>query len=285
MQIAHAGGAVLVRHDHFADDAVGEDGDLAGSSRPARCGRRRSCTSRRRRSRPCSCRRSGTPAGCLVGDGQRRLADVDQRRAERRRGALQDLVAALHRHRRQELAVRQILEAVAVAADADFALDRVVVGRQVLVVDRPVLAGAFERAPLEVALAEPQRHGIPQHRLAADAAAALRVEPFLARPHRRDLRLGKSNGIAWVLKSVRVFDARAALDDGDADAAAREVRGQRAAGGAGADDDDVEDSLCMRRAIVRPTSGRGQPGGTVSLCPLIAARGLAMLLSVTDMSR
>ena len=47
--------------------------------------------------------------------------------------------------RRQEHAVGQILETVEIAADADFPLDRLVVGRDVLVVDGPVLAGAFDR--------------------------------------------------------------------------------------------------------------------------------------------
>jgi hypothetical protein len=40
------------------------------------------------------------------------------------------------------------------------------------------------------------------------------------------------------LKSVRVFTP--ALDDGDAHAAPGEVRGQRASGGTGSHDDDVE---------------------------------------------
>ena len=49
----------------------------------------------------------------------------------------------------------QILEAVEVAAQADFPLDRLVIGCDVLVVDGPVLASPFDGAPLEVALAEP----------------------------------------------------------------------------------------------------------------------------------
>ena len=162
-------------------------------------------------------------------------------RAQRPRRPPQDLVAALQRDRRQEYAVGQILEPVAVAADADFALDRVVVGRDVLVVDRPVLAGAFERAPLEVPLAEPQRDGVPEHRLAADAAAALRIEPGLARPHRRNLAGGEVERHRVRVEVGARVHARTALDDRDPHAAPGEVRGERAARRAGADDDDVED--------------------------------------------
>ena len=55
---------------------------------------------------------------------QRRLPNVDQLRAERRRRTLHDLVAALERHRRQEHAVRQIVKPVHAAAHADFPLHR-----------------------------------------------------------------------------------------------------------------------------------------------------------------
>ena len=149
-------------------------------------------------------------------------------RAERSRRALQDLVAALERHRRQELPSGQIFEAVAVAADADLALDRVVVGRDVLVVDRPVLAGAVEGASLEVPLAEAERHRVPQHRLAADAAAALGIEAGLAGPHRRNLTVGEVERQRVRVEVGPRVDARTAFDERHRHALSREVRRQRA---------------------------------------------------------
>ena len=65
--------------------------------------------------------------------------------------------------------------------------------------------------------------------------------------------------------------ARTALDDRDLHAAAGEVRGERASGGAGADDDDVEDvGLHARCTIVRSAGERRQPSG---------ARGIVFSLS------
>ena len=181
---------------------------------------------------------------------------MDQRCAERPRRPLQDLVAALQRDRRQEHAVGQILEAVEVAADADFPLDRLVVRRDVLVVDRPVLAGAVVGPSLEVALAEPQRDRVPQHRLAADAAAAFRIEPRLAGPHRRDLAVGKVERHRMGVEVGARVHARTAFDDGHAHAAAGEVRGERAAGRTGADDDDVEELALHGGTILCRTQSR-----------------------------
>ena len=53
-------------------------------------------------------------------------------------------------------------------------------------------------------------------------------------------RLGKSNGIACVLKSVRVFTRGPPSTMATRDAAAGEVRREGASGRAGPDDDDVE---------------------------------------------
>ncbi len=148
-------------------------------------------------------------------------------------------------------------------------LDRVVVGRDVLVVDRPVFARALERAALEVPLAEAQRDRVPQHRLAADAAAAFRIEPGLARPHRRNLAGGEVERHRVRVEVGARVDARTALDDRDPHAAAREVRGQRASRRAGPDDDDVEDvglharpddcaSQVGRRQLQREQDGRAR---------------------------
>ena len=239
VQIAHARRAILVRDEHLADDAVVEHRDLSaflgrGDVDVGRVVLRDHVT-------------SGHAVAAEVArrprigrNGERRLAHVDQVRAERSRRTLQDLVAALQRDRRQEHAVGQILETVPIAAQTDFPLDRLVVRGDVLVVDRPVFAGAFERAALEVALAESQRHRIPQHRLSADAAASLRVEPFLPRPHRRNLTRGEVEGECVRVEVGAGVDARTALDDGDADAAPRKMRRQGAARRAGSDDDDVK---------------------------------------------
>ncbi len=180
---------------------------------------------------------------------------------ERLRGAAKNLVAALERHRRQKLAVGQVFETVAVAADADFAFDRVIVRRDVLVVDRPVFSGAVVSPALEVALAESQGDSVPQHRLAADAAAALRIEPCLARPHGRDLTIGEVEGERVRVEVGARVDPRAALDQGNPRTATRQVRCESPAGGAGTNNDDVE------RVGLHAKRGR--------LCVLIGAQSTA----------
>ena len=176
----------------------------------------------------------------LDGNGERRLANVNNCPPSDFAARRQNLVAALERDRRQKLAVGEVFEAVAVAADADFALDGVVVRRDVLVVDRPVLSGAVVGLPLEVALAESQGDGVPQHRLSADAAAALGIKSRLARPHRWDLAIGKVEGEGVRVEVGARVDARAALDERNPDTAPRQVRRERPAGGAGTNNDDVE---------------------------------------------
>ena len=204
VEVADAGGAILVRDQHLAHDRVGNT-----VTRPVFSAGTMWTSAElyfATTSQPAMQLPQKWQAGrAFIGTDSVALRTWTTARAELRGGALHNLVAALDRNRRKELAVGQVLEAVAVAADTDLALDPVVVRRDVLVVDRPVLAGAVEGAPLEIALAEPKRHGIPQHGLAADAAAALGVEAFLAGRMVGICRLGNSNGIAWVLKSVRVL--------------------------------------------------------------------------------
>jgi hypothetical protein len=171
---------------------------------------------------------------------QRGLPNMHEIRPDSSRGSLQDQIAALHRHGWEENTVGQVLEAIQIAAQADFALDRFVIRRDILVVDRPVLAGAIVRAPLEVALAEPQRHRIPQHRLAAHAAASLRIESFFSRSHRRDLTGGEVEGERVRVEVGARIHTRTALNQGDTHSTPRKVRGERAARRAGADDDDIE---------------------------------------------
>jgi len=154
--------------------------------------------------------------------------------------ALHDQIAAFHRHRRQEDAVGQIFEVVEVPADTDFALDRVVVRREVRVVDRPVFAGALERPPLEIALAEAERHGVPQHGLPAHAAGALGIEAGLAGPHGGyvPVRVVERHRVG-IEVGPRVH-ARPAFHDRDARAAPGEMRGERAAARARSHDHDIE---------------------------------------------
>jgi hypothetical protein len=172
---------------------------------------------------------------------------MNDTRAERPCRALQDLVAAFQGDRWQEHAVGQILEAVQVAADPDLPLDRVVVRRDVLVVDGPVLAGAFKRAALEVSLAQPKRDRIPQHGLAADPATPLRVEPGLAGSHRRNLTGGEVERHRMRVEVRARVHARTALDNSHPDTAARKVRGEDASGGTRPDDDNVEDVVLHAR--------------------------------------
>ena len=86
------------------------------------------------------------------------------------------LLEAVHRHRRQELAVGQLRQALAAAADAGEALDVVVPRRDVLVADRPVDGDAVARVGLEVEVAPAVRLPAPQQRPAADVIAAHPVE-------------------------------------------------------------------------------------------------------------
>ena len=97
--------------------------------------------------------------------------------AERLRDALLHLaLEAVHLHRRQELAVGQLRQAVAAAADAGKALDVVVPRRDVRVADRPVDGDAVARVGLEVEVAPAVRLPPPEQRAAADVIAAHPVE-------------------------------------------------------------------------------------------------------------
>ena len=128
-----------------------------------------------------------------------------------------------------------------VAADPDLPFDGVVVGRDVLVGDRPVFTRALERAALEVPLAEAQRDRVPQHRLAADAAAPFRIEAGLAGSHRRDLASGEVERHRVRVEVRPRVDARTAFDNRDLHAAASEVGGKGASRRPRADDHYVKD--------------------------------------------
>ena len=156
------------------------------------------------------------------------------------RPALHDQVAAFHRDRRQEDAVGQVLEVVEIPADTDLAFDDVVVRREVCVIDGPVLACPFGRPPLEIALAEPESHGVPEHGLPAHAAGALGIEAGLAGLHGWDVpvRIVERHRVG-IEVGPRVH-AGPAFHDRDARAALGQVRCERAAGRTRPHDHDIE---------------------------------------------
>ncbi len=85
---------------------------------------------------------------------------------------LEHVLAARHRHRRQEFAVGQDLDAFAATAHPDEALDLVVVRSDVGVGDRPVVAVAVVALGLEVVVAHAVRLATPHDGAAADLVAA-----------------------------------------------------------------------------------------------------------------
>ena len=66
------------------------------------------------------------------------------------------------RHRRLEAAVGQLVDAFSLPADPDVLLDEVVVGREVRVGERPVLAVAVVGRGLEVEVAQPVALRVPR---------------------------------------------------------------------------------------------------------------------------
>ena len=91
-------------------------------------------------------------------------------------------LGAAHRHGGMELAVGQLRHVFGLAGDADVVLDQLVVGHQVLVAERPVLAVAVEGLALQVLLAEPIALAAPDVGASADhARAALPAERLVVR--------------------------------------------------------------------------------------------------------
>ena len=86
-------------------------------------------------------------------------------------------LGAAHRHRGMELAVGQFRDVFRLAGDADVVLDQLVVGDQILVAERPVLAVPVKGLALQILLAEPIALPAPDVGAAADhAGAALPAE-------------------------------------------------------------------------------------------------------------
>jgi hypothetical protein len=90
--------------------------------------------------------------------------------AKARAGRREDGFGAVERHRRQERAVGKLREAFLLRADADEALDTVVVRLHVGVTDRPVHAVAIERRGLELVVRHAIRGTRPVQRAAAETS-------------------------------------------------------------------------------------------------------------------
>ena len=91
-------------------------------------------------------------------------------------------LGAAHRHGGMKLAVGQFRDVLRLAGDADVVLDQLVVGDQILVAERPVLAVPVERLALQVLLAEPIALPAPDVGASADhAGAALPAEWLVVR--------------------------------------------------------------------------------------------------------
>ena len=123
-------------------------------------------------------------------------------------------LGARHRHRGMELAVGQLGHVLGLALDADVVLDDVVVRREVVVVERPVLAVAVERLALQVLLAEAIALAPPHVGAAADdAQAALPGERLVRRRRVRLLEIVGEPAVVVFHARVAVLLARARAAD------------------------------------------------------------------------
>ena len=86
------------------------------------------------------------------------------------------LLRAVQRHRRQELAVRQLRQTLFLAADADEAVHVIVPWRDVGIANRPIDRDAVAQIGLEVEVAPAINLAAPDDRLAADLPGAEPVE-------------------------------------------------------------------------------------------------------------
>ena len=107
------------------------------------------------------------------------------------------LFAAVQLHRGQEVSIRQVWQAVSRAADADELLGFVVVRRELLIADRPVVAEPVVRCGFEIEIRESVRHPAPVKRFTADDSC----------PHPEE-RLARLGGV-WVFG---VFDVELAAE-------------------------------------------------------------------------
>ena len=172
---------------------------------------------------------------------QRRLPYVNDFDAQLSRAALQQHVTAFQWDGRQKDAIGQISKSVQIPADPHFALDTVVVRREIGIVNGPVLARAIVPVfALKVALGEAPGHGVPGLRLAARPPRALRVHAGFARLHGGDVPIGKLIGHRMGIEVGTRIQLRAALHQRHVHALPGQSRGQRAARRAGPHHHHVE---------------------------------------------
>src|ERR1700733_6976865 len=235
---SHAGGAVFRRDHDLPHDRIMADIETPGLQRQSHVHVvgvifRRDVTTRH------------TVAAIVAGrtgwrrNGGRRLAHVNDFDSQPFRPSFYQQIAQLHGDRRQKDPIRQIFEVIRVSANAHLTLDAVVVRSHVRIINRPVLTSPIDGAPLEVAMAEPPCHGVPQHGLAADTPRPLRVESFDPRPHGRDMPVRKIERHPMRIECGPRVDPWPAFDNHHVHAALRQVGRQRTTGRTGADDTNI----------------------------------------------
>src|SRR5690242_21018191 len=112
----------------------------------------------------------------VVRPGQHGFAHRNHGNTERGPGPLHDFFRAAELERRQILAVGNNVHVLARAGDADHFLDVGIVGRDLLIADRPVFLDAFDAALAEIALGKTEAHGVPVNGAAADRADAVHAD-------------------------------------------------------------------------------------------------------------
>ena len=213
----------LVVHQHLVDHRVR---DVRGASRLDRVGDGGECGVEVRVRLAAALARAAEVTGGAAVDRLRQVGDAaDRQRASELRldRVARVLLGAGERHRRQEAAVGELRQVLGQTRDADVVLDEIVVGLEVLVVERPVDAVAVERGALHVLLAEAIALAAPHVGApAGDAHAALPREGLAGRGRVRLLevvaepvRVVLGAGVAVLLRRLRatnqIVGARAEL--------------------------------------------------------------------------
>ena len=152
--------------------------------------------------------------------GKRGLANVDDINPKLARALLNEKIGTLQRRRRKENTVGQIFEMIEISADTHLALDAVIVRRDIGVIERPVFSGPVVLAAFKIALAESKRHGVPQLRFAAQAAAALAIVAGLAGLHDGNMAERKLEGQRVRIEISARVDLRPAFEHQGIDAEA-----------------------------------------------------------------
>ena len=107
----------------------------------------------------------------MTGLGGERLAHGDDPGAELLRGASENAFLATQRQRPDETAVRKDLHVLARPTDDHQLFGAIVVGRQLVVTDRPVFFNAVDGPFAKISGGETKRNGIPVRSASADHTA------------------------------------------------------------------------------------------------------------------